>query len=308
MLLLPVKRHCRHLVTFRKCTTLNNKIKNNFFCVIHHNSFHKESANGNKNSNYFDYNEDCELLKRLENDKLEDLTHIADHKDALKIKKKYLKLLRQHHPDTYINEKNEQRKKHKEEIFRKIYTQYKNFSKQYDHMHKSEIIDETIYESEEEKSERLERYKRYSEGKRNDILHNIKYSEVYILISILLTFGLVLLICIYLPFNINTVHDELYDSTENGENAEVVSCFYNPVMKRYEYLSGDYIPPHPHQLHYFYKNNFPDLFVDDDILKLNRFEIVQLPKNRAKKCRLVYDLKTNELIFLRKKKRDGEME
>ncbi|SBS80032.1 conserved Plasmodium protein, unknown function, partial [Plasmodium ovale curtisi] len=91
----------------------------------------------------------------------------------------------------------------------------------------------------------------------------------------------------------------------------------------------------------FYKQNFPDLPVDEDILKLQRFEIIKctfakdnesisniiemhaelehfmsandlaysacnlhsLPKNRAKKCRLVYDLKTNELIFLKKKKK-----
>ncbi|KMZ89216.1 hypothetical protein PVBG_03566 [Plasmodium vivax Brazil I] len=66
----------------------------------------------------------------------------------------------------------------------------------------------------------------------------------------------------------------------------------------------------------FYKRNFPELFVDDDLLKLRRFEVVQvqstggtsrrggsvLPKTRAKKCRLVFDVRTNELVFLKKTK------
>ncbi|SCL99220.1 conserved Plasmodium protein, unknown function [Plasmodium chabaudi adami] len=298
-----IKIHYRY-ITLRKCINKYNIIENHIFnirCINFHNT-----TNHQKNVNeYFDYNEDYKLLKRLQNSDLLDVLDIKDDKDGLKIKKKYLKLLRAYHPDTYMKEKNEKRKKMKEEIFIQIYTKYKNFSNQYD-MHKPSDFDESIYENEEDKEERLERYKRYSEGKRNDI--NTKNIELYILITILLIFVTVFLICAYLPFNANPTREELCEAAETYEKVQIVSCFYNPVMKRYEYLSSEYfIPPTPQQLYYFYKNNFPNLDIEEDILNMRRFEIVKLPKNRAKKCRLVYDLKTNELIFLKKKIKEGNI-
>ncbi|SBT87108.1 conserved Plasmodium protein, unknown function [Plasmodium malariae] len=293
---LSYKHYCRYVSL---CTRIKeaDRIKNNF--RIYSNNLHNATTNEKNANNYFDYNEDYKLLKRLQTNDLGGILDIKDEKSALK---KYLKLLKLYHPDTYMKEKNEQRKKNKEEIFLQIYNKYKYFSKQYENLHKSEIFDEAFYENEEERSERLERYRRYTEGKRIDT--DLKHIEVYILMSILLIFFAVFFICAYLPFNINCIRDEFYDTTEGGEHAQMVSCFYNPIMKRYEYLTGSFIPPKPEQLYYFYKNNFPNLFLDEDILKLKRFEIVKLPKNRAKKCRLVYDLKTNELIFLKKKKKE----
>ncbi|SBT75288.1 conserved Plasmodium protein, unknown function [Plasmodium ovale] len=302
---LYIKPYCRYAI-LRKCTKHTNGVKKYFPTTLFCNHLHNGTKGEKKAKNYVDHEEDHKLLKRLKRNEMEDMLGNNDERNALKIKKKYLKLLRLYHPDTYMKEKNEKKKKVKEEIFLLVYKKYKNFSKQYDNMYKSEIIDEAIYENEEEKSERLERYKRYSEGKRNDANH--KHVEVYILAGILLTFVTVFFICAYLPINISTTRDEIYDNTESNEKVQMVSCFYNPVMKRYEYLSSGFIPPSPHQLYYFYKQNFPDLSVDEDILKLQRFEIIKLPKNRAKKCRLVYDLKTNELIFLKKKKKGEKME
>ncbi|CRH03059.1 conserved Plasmodium protein, unknown function [Plasmodium relictum] len=274
----------------------HTKIKNNFFIYFKSHNV----ANEKNTNNYFDYNEDYKLLKRLQNNEIDDILNINDERNILKIKKKYLKLLKAYHPDAYMKEKNEKRKKNKEEIFLQIYKKYKNISKEYQNTYDTEIIDESIYENEEEKSDRLEKYKRYSEGKRNDI--NNKYLEIYILISILLTFCIVFLICIYLPFDIDIDKEEFYDDTDDNK-VEIVSCFYNPAMKRYEYFSDNFLPPHPYQLYYFYKNKFPSLSLDENILKLKHFEVVKLPKNRAKKARLLYDKKKDELIFLKKKKK-----
>ncbi|ANQ06074.1 Uncharacterized protein PCOAH_00003540 [Plasmodium coatneyi] len=299
MLLSLARRYCRCMRTIAKCKTGSSIPSRNPPFAFYCSSLHSESTTGGKGTKpYFDYDEDCKLLERLQREELD----VDDHRDALKIKKKYLKLLRLYHPDTYINEKNEQRKKRKEEIFLQIYRYYKSFTQQYDHLYKSDLTDESVLETEQERDERIERYRRYSEGKRNDVSHFQKNVEIYILVIILVTFGGVLLVCVYLPFDVNTFREELCDGAESGESAQVVPCFYNPVMKRYEYLSAGYTPPHPHQLYHFYKNNFPELYVDDDLLKLSRFEVVQLPKNRAKKCRLVCDMKTSELIFLKKTK------
>ncbi|CAA9986317.1 conserved Plasmodium protein, unknown function [Plasmodium knowlesi strain H] len=302
MLLSLARRCCRYVRTVAKCSMRSDHGSSKPLFAFYCSTFHSEATKDGKGTKpYFDYDEDCKLLERLQREELD----VDDQRDALKIKKKYLKLLQMYHPDTYINEKNEQRKKQKEEIFLQIYRHYKNFTQQYDHLYKSDFTDESVLESEQERDERLERYKRYSEGKRNDMSHFHKNVEIYILVIILVTFGGVLLVCVYLPFDVNTLREELCDIADSGESAQVVPCFYNPVMKRYEYLSPGYSPPHPHQLYYFYKNNFPELFVDDDLLKLSRFEVVQLPKNRAKKCRLVCDMKTSELIFLKKTKQAG---
>ncbi|CAD2084505.1 conserved Plasmodium protein, unknown function [Plasmodium vinckei lentum] len=232
-----IKIHYRYMI-LRKCINKCNIIENHIFnirCINFHNT-----TNHQKNVNeYFDYNEDYKLLKRLQNNDLLDVLDIKDDKDGLKIKKKYLKLLRAYHPDTYMKEKNEKRKKMKEDIFIQIYTKYKNFSNQYD-IHKSNDFDESIYENEEDK---------------------------------------VFLICAYLPFNANPTREELCEAAETYEKVQIVSCFYNPVMKRYEYLSSEYfIPPTPQQLYYFYKNNFPNLDIEEDILNMKRFEIIKVEK------------------------------
>ncbi|GAB64587.1 hypothetical protein PCYB_021560 [Plasmodium cynomolgi strain B] len=307
MLLSRVRRCYRYVRTIAKCSTRNGNPSSNSLFALCCSSLHSEASRHGKGTRpYFDYDQDCKLLRRLQKGELDvdEWGHVDDHRDVLKIKKKYLKLLRLYHPDTYVSEKNEQRKKRKEEIFLHVYRHYKSFTQQYDHLYKSDINDESVYETEQERGERLERYRRYSEGMRNDVSHFHKNVEIYILVTILVTFGGVLLVCVYLPFDVNTFREELCDGADSGESAQVIPCFYNPVMKRYEYLPSGYAPPHPHQLYYFYKNNFPELFVDDDLLKLSRFEVVQLPKNRAKKCRLVYDIKKNELIFLKKTKQE----
>lgn len=72
---------------------------------------------------------------------------------------KYLKLLRAYHPDTYMKEKNEKRKKMKEDIFLQIYTKYKNFNNQYD-IHKLNNFDESIYENDEDKGNKKKRKKK----------------------------------------------------------------------------------------------------------------------------------------------------
>ncbi|CAI7717908.1 DnaJ domain-containing protein, putative [Plasmodium vivax] len=305
MLLWRAGRCCRYVRTIAKCSTSSGNSSGSPLFALRCSSLHSEStSDGRETRPYFDYDQDCKLLGRLQRGELDadDWGHVADQRDALKIKKKYLKLLRLYHPDTYVSEKNERRKKRKEEIFLQIYRHYKSFTQRYDHLYKSGLADESVWEAEQERDERLHRYRRYSEGKRNDMPHLHKNVEAYILLSILLTFGGVLLVCVYLPFEVNTLREELRDDADYGEAAQVVPCFYNPVMKRYEYLSGGYAPPHPHQLYHFYKRNFPELFVDDDLLKLRRFEVVQLPKTRAKKCRLVFDVRTNELVFLKKTK------
>ncbi|EUD64744.1 hypothetical protein C922_04888 [Plasmodium inui San Antonio 1] len=279
MLLSRAKRCCRYVRTIAKCSKRSGNPGSNPLFASYCNGLHSEATrDGKRTRPYFDYDQDSKLLGRLQKGQLDvdDWGHVDDHRDALKIKKKYLKLLRLYHPDTYVSEKNEQRKKRKEEIFLQIYRQYKSFTQHYDHLYKSDLTDESVCETEEERDERLERYRRYSEGKRNDVSHFHKNVEIYILVMILVTFGGVLLLCVFLPFDVNIGREELCDGADSGESAQVVPCFYNPVMKRYEYLSGGYVPPHPHQLYYFYKNNFPDLFVDDDLLKLSRFEVVQV--------------------------------
>ncbi|CRG93341.1 conserved Plasmodium protein, unknown function [Plasmodium gallinaceum] len=286
-------KHCKCL-NLQKILKHTN-IKNKYFIYFSFCNVYNE-----KNINYFDYDEDLKLLKRLQNNEIDDILNINDERNILKIKKKYLKLLKVYHPDVYMKEKNEKRKKNKEEIFLQIYKKYKSINEKYQNTYDTDINDESIYENEEEKSERLEKYKRYSEGKRNDVNH--KYLEIYILIGILSTFCVVFLICIYLPFNIDNYKEEFHDSSENNK-VEILSCFYNPAMKRYEYFSDNFLPPHPYQLYHFYKNMFPNLSLDEDILKLKYFEVVKLPKNRAKKARLLYDKKRNELIFLKKKKK-----
>ncbi|SBS93035.1 conserved Plasmodium protein, unknown function, partial [Plasmodium ovale curtisi] len=204
-------------VILRKCTKHTNGVKNYFLTTLFCNHLHNGTKGEKKAKNYFDHEKDHKLLKRLKRNEMEDMLGNNDEGNALKIKKvlreqtcviyhKYLKLLRLYHPDTYMKEKNEEKKKVKEEIFLLVYNKYKNFRKQYDNLYKSEIIDEAIYENEEEKSERLERYRRYSEGKRNDANH--KHVEVYILAGILITFVTVFFICAYLPLNISTTREE----------------------------------------------------------------------------------------------------
>ncbi|SOV20527.1 conserved Plasmodium protein, unknown function [Plasmodium sp. DRC-Itaito] len=296
-------KHCRYLKIQRLNSNGYDHLKKIYFMHMPY----KNITNENKEQikHYEEYKEDCNILKRLRKN---DFTHILnddDKKDINKLKRKLLKLLKDYHPDMYIKDKNVERKKKKEEIFIEIYNKYKNIDKDFQHMGFSDIIDESIYEDEDERNERIEKYKRYSEGKRKDI--TTKHVEMYIVISILLTFGLVFSICVYLPFNGSSYDlEHIYENIEERKDDNVVTCFYNPIMRRYEYLpkNKNYIPPNPRQLYNFYKNNFPELPIDKDILKLKHFEMIKLPKNRAKKCRLFYDMKTNELIFLKKKKKD----
>ncbi|VWU52111.1 conserved protein, unknown function [Hepatocystis sp. ex Piliocolobus tephrosceles] len=289
--------YCRYNI-FRNCIK-QNCVKKNSSIFIYNTKIRNIYTEGKNKNDIYEYNEDYRLLKRLQQNNNDDRLYTKNEEYILKEKKKYLKLIRLYHPDTYMKETNEQTKKIKEEIFILLYNKYKNFNKQCEDLNMSEGIDEFVYENEEEKNERMERYERYSEGKRNDVEH--KHAEIYIIIGILFTFTIVFLICIYLPFNTN-MDDEFYDENEINEKVQLVSCFYNPIMKRYEYLTDNFTPPSPQQLYYFYKNKIPNMSINDDILKLNSFEILKLPKNRAKKCRLVYDEKTGELIFLKKKK------
>lgn len=271
---------------------------------------------------YFDYDEDQKILERIQNDEMENVLDITDEKNFLKIKKKYLKLLKKYHPDAYLNEQNEFRKKNKEEIFRQIYKRYKAINKEniesyesdesyesefenYDNVYNNvydndrDRIYESTYEEEDDRKERMERYKRYAEGKRTDI-SNINV-EAYTLASICVVFVGVFFLCLYLPFNVKPDKEEFYEYDEKRK-IEIVSCFYNPVLQRYEYFPKTFSPPLPDQLYYFYKTNFPNLPIDENILKINRFEIIKLPKNKAKKARLVYDNTHNELIYIKRKK------
>ncbi|EAA17413.1 hypothetical protein [Plasmodium yoelii yoelii] len=154
-----IKIHYRY-ITLRKCINKSNIIGNHIFNICYIN-FHN-TTNHQKNVNeYFDYNEDYKLLKRLQNDDFHDVLDIKGDQNVLKIKKKYLKLLRAYHPDTYMKEKNEKRKKMKEEIFLQIYTKYKNFNNQYD-MHKTNNFDESIYENDEDKGNKKKKKKKKS--------------------------------------------------------------------------------------------------------------------------------------------------
>ncbi|KYO03416.1 hypothetical protein PRSY57_0106400 [Plasmodium reichenowi] len=296
-------KHCRYLRIQRVNSNGYDHLKNNYF--IHMSYQHMTNEKKEEIKYYEEYKEDCNILSSLRKNDFKHILNDDDKKDINKLKRKLLKLLKDYHPDMYIKEKNVERKKKKEEIFIEIYNKYKNIDRDFEQMGFSDIIDESIYEDEDDRNERIEKYKRYSEGKRKDIA--TKHIEMYIVISILLTFGLVFSICVYLPFKGSSYDlEHIYENVEERKDDNVVTCFYNPIMRRYEYLpqNRNYIPPNPRQLYNFYKNNFPELPIDEDILKLKHFEMIKLPKNRAKKCRLFYDVKTNELIFLKKKKKD----
>lgn len=297
-------------------------------CIVTHKKdypfFYQRIQNIHSKKNedfYFDYGEDQKILERIRNDEMENVLEITDDKNFLKIKKKYLKLLKKYHPDAYLNEQNELRKKNKEEIFLQIYKRYKainkeniesfepfesyessesefeNYGNVYDN--DSDRIYESAYEEEDDRKERMERYKRYAEGKRTDI-SNVNV-EAYTLASICAVFVGVFFLCLYLPFNIKPDKEEFYEYNEKRK-IEIVPCFYNPVLQRYEYFPKTFSPPLPDQLYYFYKTNFPDLPIDENILKINHFEVIKLPKNKAKKARLVYDNKHNQLIYIKRKK------
>ncbi|KJP84985.1 hypothetical protein AK88_05380 [Plasmodium fragile] len=206
MLLSRARGCCRYMRTMVKCSTCCGNSSSKPLFYLYCRGLHAEATRDGKGTRpYVDYDEDRKLLERLQRDQLD----VGDHRDALKIKKKYLKLLRLYHPDTYINEKNEQRRKQKEEIFLHIYRHYNSFTEQYDdHLYKADYTDESVCETEQDREERLERYRRYSEGKRNDVSHFHKNVEIYILVIILVTFGGVLLVCVYLPFDVNTRREE----------------------------------------------------------------------------------------------------
>lgn len=73
-------------ITLRKCINKYSIIENHIFNIRYIN-FHN-TTNHQKNVNeYFDYNEDYKLLKRLQNNDFHDVLDIKGDKNVLKIKK-----------------------------------------------------------------------------------------------------------------------------------------------------------------------------------------------------------------------------
>jgi len=135
-------------------------------------------------------------------------------------------------------------------------------------------------ETPEERQARLERYRRYARGERNDI-PPAPFPLRLTLPIIGVILGGVAYTCVKAPEWIDHASDLGYcDPAYNDRSVPLVRAFHDPVMNRWERLSDGTEPPTPKELYAHYKRSKPLLMEDVDFKLLPKvaLTVLQVPR------------------------------
>ncbi|PFH33542.1 DnaJ domain-containing protein [Besnoitia besnoiti] len=160
-----------------------------------------------------------------------------------------------------------------------------------------QIWKECWEETDEQRAQRRERYRRYAAGIREDIPHQDSLNPIWVIAGTsFAVFGFAAYINTKGKMSIDAaLSDEFTDRDFRGD--QLVRAFFNPFSAKWERLPDGFDPPAPHTLYNFYQKQYPNIRFDRASLPPNQLTLVKIPRSQTEPARLLLDMRTGQTLW-----------
>ncbi|KAL8274506.1 hypothetical protein Esti_001666 [Eimeria stiedai] len=163
-------------------------------------------------------------------------------------------------------------------------------------------------ETEEQRTLRRERYRRYATQQRKDVPYDDLPGALPVILCAALAIGYFSVAYpksreeeelmrqgqTLNPKPSNFEHDLVTANDVRGDI--LVNAFFNPLSGQWERLPKGFLPPIPHRLHQLYKARHPSLRLDKSHMP-TQFHVAKVPLSQTEPSRLVLDPLTGEHLW-----------